>query len=93
MTMRELLSIEIMFGRRRRAPNAPRTLDLDLIAWRDVRRSDRALTLPHPRALTRDFVMQPLAEIAPAFRLPGDALPARMRAMQHPPLARCRKWW
>ena len=65
-----LFAIERSFGRMRGVANAPRTLDLDLIAYgREV--SDRpGLTLPHPRAHERLFVMGPLAEIAPGWRHP-----------------------
>lgn len=45
--------------------NAPRTLDLDIIACNDQVISDEGLILPHPRAHERGFVMGPLAEIAP----------------------------
>lgn len=62
--------IEGRFGRRRDRPNAPRTLDLDLIAH--GRRIDPVgpPVLPHPRAAERLFVMGPLAEIAPHWRHP-----------------------
>jgi 2-amino-4-hydroxy-6-hydroxymethyldihydropteridine diphosphokinase len=65
-----LFAIERAFGRMRGEPNAPRTLDLDLIAHgREV--IDRPdLILPHPRAHERLFVMGPLAEIAPTWRHP-----------------------
>ncbi len=65
-----LFSIERTFGRIRGQPNAPRTIDLDLIAiGREV--IDRpGLVLPHPRAHQRRFVMGPLAEIAPDWRHP-----------------------
>ena len=43
----------------------PRTLDLDLIAYDDVRIDKPELTLPHPRLFERAFVLVPLAEIAP----------------------------
>jgi len=65
-----LFSIETLFARARRARNAARTLDLDLIAYgRQVIDAPR-LTLPHPRAHKRLFVMGPLAEIAPGWRHP-----------------------
>jgi len=65
-----LLRIEIAMGRSRGEPNAPRTLDLDLIAHgRDVI-DEPGLILPHPRAADRRFVMGPLAEIAPEWRHP-----------------------
>lgn len=66
-TLAALLALEADLGRERGARNAPRTLDLDLIAWgRDVVETP-GLTLPHPRAHERLFVMGPLAEIAPAW--------------------------
>jgi len=65
-----LARIEQRFGRDRAERNAARTLDLDLIAWGRVRMQTEALTLPHPRAAERLFVMGPLAEIAPRWRHP-----------------------
>ena len=64
-----LHEVEAGFGRRRDAPNAPRTLDLDLIAYgRRIESGPPAL--PHPRAAERRFVMGPLAQIAPTWREP-----------------------
>lgn len=61
--------LEARFGRVRAEANAPRTLDLDLIAHgRTV--LDEAVVVPHPRAHERLFVMGPLAEIAPDWRHP-----------------------
>ncbi|WP_246263531.1 2-amino-4-hydroxy-6-hydroxymethyldihydropteridine diphosphokinase [Caulobacter soli] len=61
--------IEARFGRVRAEPNAPRTLDLDLIAHgRTV--LDGAVVVPHPRAHERLFVMGPLAQIAADWRHP-----------------------
>jgi 2-amino-4-hydroxy-6-hydroxymethyldihydropteridine diphosphokinase len=61
--------IEARFDRRRGALNAPRTLDLDLIAHgRTI--SEDGLVVPHPRARERLFVMGPLAEVAPGWRHP-----------------------
>ncbi len=62
--MRQLLALEAAFGRRRSAPNAPRTLDLDLIAYGRQVLDEPGLVVPHPRAHKRLFVMGPLAEIA-----------------------------
>ncbi len=62
-----LRDLETAFGRRRVAPNGPRTLDLDLIAHGRTKLADDDLTLPHPRAHLRRFVMGPLAEIAPGW--------------------------
>ena len=67
-----LLELELSFGPRPRLiPNAPRVLGLDLIDFDRVLRSAERLTLPHPRADQRRFVLEPLAEIAPEERL-GD---------------------
>ena len=65
------LAIEHQFGRVRSTRNAPRTLDIDLIAIESVRSSSSALTLPHPRAHQRAFVLVPLCDINPAASL-GD---------------------
>jgi 2-amino-4-hydroxy-6-hydroxymethyldihydropteridine diphosphokinase len=65
-----LFSIERGFGRTRGVANAPRTLDLDLIAYGRLVTAGPGLTLPHPRAHERLFVMGPLAEIAPEWRHP-----------------------
>ena len=66
----ELQAVEARHGRTRSFPNAPRTLDLDLLLYGDlVLRSER-LTLPHPRMRERDFVLIPLREIAPDLELP-----------------------
>ena len=70
--MAALGRIEEAFGRQRGTPNAPRTLDLDLIAYGRVSGDLDGLILPHPRAAQRKFVMGPLAEIAADWRLPGD---------------------
>ena len=59
-----LLDIERRFGRTRSFPNAPRTLDLDLILYGDVVMDEPALRLPHPRFRERRFVLDPLSEIA-----------------------------
>ena len=65
--MAALDRIEEVFGRQRGAANAPRTLDLDLIAYGRTTGDLDGLILPHPRAAERLFVMGPLAEIAPGW--------------------------
>lgn len=63
-----LHGIEAAFGRRRSVSNAPRTLDLDLLDYHGrVENNDHpaSLTLPHPAIAERNFVLVPLAEIAP----------------------------
>ena len=77
-TLARLLQIERGVGRERDRPNAPRTLDLDLIDWRGQVRASRGsgLILPHLRAHHRRFVLLPLQEIAPNWRHPvlGDGI-------------------
>ena len=75
LLLAELLRIEAAFGRRRAAPNAPRTLDLDLIAWGARVVNSPALQLPHPRLAAREFVLAPLAELAPHWIPPGQTRP------------------
>jgi len=57
-----LLAIESQAGRTRSIPNAPRTLDLDLLLYSDVAISEPDLHVPHPRMWGRSFVVQPLSE-------------------------------
>jgi 2-amino-4-hydroxy-6-hydroxymethyldihydropteridine diphosphokinase len=66
-----LHQIEAEFGRVRDVRWGPRTLDLDLIAYGEMESSDPALELPHPRAHEREFVLRPLADIAPGLVLRG----------------------
>ena len=58
---------------------------LDLIAFGGEVRSSEELTLPHPRAHLRAFVLQPLAEIAPALVLPGSGKTVAQRLSELPP--------
>jgi len=71
-------AIELQLGRTRSAiRNAPRTIDIDLIACGNLRLDTPALQLPHPRAHLRRFVCEPLAELRPDLVLPGQQLPIR----------------
>lgn len=78
-----LQAIETRHGRERRERWGDRTLDLDLIAYGDLISRDALLTLPHPRAAERDFVLVPWLSLDPDAELPGsgrvDALLARLR--------------
>lgn len=73
-----LQDIERKMGRQsetqKRQINAPRTLDLDLIAYENLCLTTRDLTLPHPRAHRRFFVLAPLNELDPEFRFPDSSL-------------------
>lgn len=62
-----LHEIEERAGRVRGAPNAARTLDLDLVAYGDAVWTGPGLVLPHPRAHLRPFVLAPLRDVAPGW--------------------------
>jgi 2-amino-4-hydroxy-6-hydroxymethyldihydropteridine diphosphokinase len=65
--MARLLRIEYLLGRKDKSLNRPRTVDLDILFFGDVRMESEFLTLPHPRMHERRFVLCPLNEIAPNF--------------------------
>jgi 2-amino-4-hydroxy-6-hydroxymethyldihydropteridine diphosphokinase len=67
-----LKSMERAFGRRPGRRWGERVLDLDLVAWDGGRHVTRTLTIPHPRLAGRDFVLTPLAAIAPDWRVDGN---------------------
>ena len=69
--LRLLLDIEHDLGRVRTRPNAPRTVDLDLLLYESLVMDEPELTLPHPRMHERAFVLIPLAEIADDAVHPG----------------------
>lgn len=65
------LGIEADLGRVRTVRWGPRTIDLDLLLYGDLRLDEPGLVLPHPRLISRAFVLVPLAEIAPGLLLEG----------------------
>jgi 2-amino-4-hydroxy-6-hydroxymethyldihydropteridine diphosphokinase len=62
--------IEACCGRIRTFPNAPRTLDLDILLYGDLSINQKDLIIPHPRMAERRFVLEPLAQIAPDLMHP-----------------------
>lgn len=82
--MARLHAVEARFGRVRHAANAPRTLDLDLVAYGRLAGVIGGVVLPHPRAADRRFVMGPLAEIAPEWRHPVLGATARELSARAP---------
>lgn len=60
-----LQAMETAAGRERPYPNAPRTLDLDMLLYGDARIVSPRLTVPHPRLRSRAFVLHPLADVSP----------------------------
>ena len=67
----QLQDIEKRHDRKRPFPNAPRTLDLDLLLFGNARIASARLTLPHPRMHQRAFVLLPLLELDAAISVPG----------------------
>jgi len=63
--------IEQRLGRRRLRPKGPRTIDIDILLFGSFVVNVPSLMIPHPAMHERRFVLQPLAEIAPAVRHPG----------------------
>ena len=83
-----LQEIEKEFGRKpKKVLNEPRPLDLDLIAFGSETRAGKQLTLPHPRAHQRGFVLQPLNEIAPDLILAGQKKTVLQMLGELPPTA------
>ncbi len=66
-----LLTLEQECGRTREFINAPRTLDLDVLLYEELRNHEHGLTIPHPQMHLRAFVLRPLLEIAPDCVIPG----------------------
>jgi 2-amino-4-hydroxy-6-hydroxymethyldihydropteridine diphosphokinase len=78
LLLASLQELEREFGRLpKKILNESRPLDLDLIHWDNQLRQTAVLTLPHPRAHLRRFVLQPLHELAPDLVLPGQILTVR----------------
>jgi 2-amino-4-hydroxy-6-hydroxymethyldihydropteridine diphosphokinase len=86
--LREMQSIERALGRERSFANAPRLIDIDLLAYGDRVMDTPALTLPHPRIAERGFVLHPLAEVAPDWVHPVLARTARELLSAAGPLER-----
>ena len=62
-----LLRIEYALGRTREVAMGPRTIDLDLLIYKNERRDTEFLKLPHPRLAERRFVLEPLNELVPGL--------------------------
>ena len=74
--LKRLKQIERDFGRQPGRRWGPRVLDLDIALWSGGRFRSRQLTVPHPHMTKRGFVLDPLAAIAPGWRI-ADGLTAR----------------
>ena len=78
-------AIEAGLSRHRTFPNAPRTLDIDVLLYGSRSIQTRVLTLPHPEMLKRPFVIIPLAELAPFLRHPtsGESYSEIAKSFDH----------
>ena len=72
-------------GRVRRERWGPRTVDLDLLVYGNVIMRTPSLELPHPRLAERDFVLQPLKDIAPELLIPGTGKTVSQLVHERPP--------
>ena len=68
-------SVELLGGRRRRLPNDPRTIDVDILFYGNRGIRQTGLVVPHPRFRERNFVLEPLREIAGTIPIPAFAGP------------------
>jgi 2-amino-4-hydroxy-6-hydroxymethyldihydropteridine diphosphokinase len=69
--LEQLQAIEHDFGRERPFPNAPRTLDLDILLYGQQKIFTESLVVPHPRLTERAFALIPLLQIDPMIAIPG----------------------
>ncbi len=74
-------AIEEAFFRVRESTWGPRTIDVDIVSYQDVVSADPALTLPHPRAHERAFVLVPWHDVDPQAELPGRGPVAELVAL------------
>jgi 2-amino-4-hydroxy-6-hydroxymethyldihydropteridine diphosphokinase len=85
--LERLLEVERLLGRERTGPRyGPRTIDLDLLLYGDEQVDETDLQVPHPRLAERVFVLEPLAELAPERKIPGNGtvLEALAGLQSHP---------
>jgi 2-amino-4-hydroxy-6-hydroxymethyldihydropteridine diphosphokinase len=79
--LNHLLEVERRLGRERGGPRwGPRTIDLDLLLYGEQALDEPGLVVPHPRLAERLFVLEPLAELVPAQKIPGNGTVAEALA-------------
>ena len=78
--LREVIRLQSSVSRRRPFPNGPRALDVDVLIYGRIALDTPGLIVPHPRMMQREFVLRPLAEIAPRLSHPvtGEAVSAAL---------------
>jgi 2-amino-4-hydroxy-6-hydroxymethyldihydropteridine diphosphokinase len=82
--LKALQRIETLQGRKRIVRWGPRTLEIDIRLYANQTLKTRQLEVPHPRISARNFVLYPLADIAPKIRLPDGTALARLLANSSP---------
>jgi 2-amino-4-hydroxy-6-hydroxymethyldihydropteridine diphosphokinase len=68
--LRRIQKVEQQLGRKRLAPKGPRTIDIDILLFKNAVIDTAGLTVPHPRMAERRFVLEPMTELAPDLRHP-----------------------
>ena len=91
-TLARLLRIEYSLGRTRDVHMGPRTIDLDLLIFKDEPRSTEFLTLPHPRLHLRRFVLVPLNELVPNLVHPTLSRPIHELLEKTPDKSEVVRW-
>lgn len=74
----------------------PRTIDVDIIAFEGIEQTEQRLTIPHPRATERAFVMIPLADIAPQLIIGGKSIEQWLTQLDEEgiePVGSEENWW
>ena len=87
-----LLRIEYALGRTRDIPRGPRTIDLDLLLFKDEQANTEFLALPHPRLHLRRFVLVPLSELVPNLVHPVLKKPVHELLAQSDDKAKVLRW-
>lgn len=77
----QIKTIENTLGRVHRGDWAPREIDIDILSMDDTILNIPELSIPHQQMLSRDFVLLPLADVAPNWRYPGDGIYKGMSAV------------
>ena len=75
-------AIENKAGRERPYPNAPRTLDIDILLFGEATVQSEKLMVPHPRMRDRAFVLRPLQDVAPHWVTPADLQAVRAQTIE-----------
>jgi 2-amino-4-hydroxy-6-hydroxymethyldihydropteridine diphosphokinase len=85
--LKEINDIEYKMGRRRGDGKKPRIIDIDIVLYNDLVVNTDKLTIPHPRAKERRFVLLPLSEIAPDIRFPdtGETVVETLKELSENP--------